>query len=79
VTYTQRDLITTVGHRPRHRVRSRRSGPPGAMAPGCRVTGVDITEAYVEVAAELTDRCGLSDLCPVRSQRCRRPRARAAV
>jgi hypothetical protein len=25
------------------------------------VTGVDITEAYVEAAAELTDRCGLSD------------------
>ncbi len=32
-----------------------------AMASGCRVTGVDITEAYVEAAVELTDRCGLSD------------------
>jgi SAM-dependent methyltransferase len=32
-----------------------------AAASGCRVTGVDITEAYVEAAAELTDRCGLSD------------------
>ena len=32
-----------------------------ATASGCRVTGVDITEAYVEAAAELTDRCGLSD------------------
>ena len=29
---------------------------------GCRVTGVDITEAYVETAIELTERCGLSDL-----------------
>ncbi len=32
-----------------------------ATASGCRVTGVDITEAYVEAAAELTERCGLSD------------------
>ncbi|HXA33169.1 MAG TPA: methyltransferase domain-containing protein [Acidimicrobiales bacterium] len=32
-----------------------------ATASGCRVTGVDITEAYLEAAAELTDRCGLSD------------------
>jgi ubiquinone/menaquinone biosynthesis C-methylase UbiE len=32
-----------------------------ATAVGCRVTGVDITEAYVDAAAELTDRCGLSD------------------
>jgi ubiquinone/menaquinone biosynthesis C-methylase UbiE len=32
-----------------------------ATASGCRVTGVDITEAYVDAAAELTDRCGLSD------------------
>jgi SAM-dependent methyltransferase len=32
-----------------------------ATASGCRVTGVDITGAYVEAAAELTDRCGLSD------------------
>jgi SAM-dependent methyltransferase len=32
-----------------------------AMASGCQVTGVDITEAYLEAAAELTDRCGLSD------------------
>lgn len=32
-----------------------------ATASGCRVTGVDITEAYVEAAGELTDRCGLSD------------------
>jgi SAM-dependent methyltransferase len=32
-----------------------------AAASGCRVTGVDITEAYVEAATELTDRCGLSD------------------
>ena len=32
-----------------------------ATASGCRVTGVDITEAYVKAAAELTDRCGLSD------------------
>src|SRR5580692_971116 len=32
-----------------------------STASGCRVTGVDITEAYVEAAAELTERCGLSD------------------
>jgi SAM-dependent methyltransferase len=32
-----------------------------ATASGCRVTGVDITEAYVEAAAELADRCGLAD------------------
>ena len=32
-----------------------------ATASGCRVTGVDITEAYVKAAAELTERCGLSD------------------
>jgi ubiquinone/menaquinone biosynthesis C-methylase UbiE len=32
-----------------------------AAASGCRVTGVDITGAYVEAASELTQRCGLSD------------------
>ncbi len=32
-----------------------------AQVSGCRVTGVDITRAYVEAAAELTERCGLSD------------------
>ncbi len=32
-----------------------------AAASGCRVTGVDITLAYVEAAAELTERSGLSD------------------
>jgi ubiquinone/menaquinone biosynthesis C-methylase UbiE len=32
-----------------------------AVASGCKVTGVDITGAYVNAAAELTDRCGLSD------------------
>jgi ubiquinone/menaquinone biosynthesis C-methylase UbiE len=32
-----------------------------ATALGCRVTGVDITAAYVEAAIELSDRCGLSD------------------
>jgi ubiquinone/menaquinone biosynthesis C-methylase UbiE len=32
-----------------------------AAASGCQVTGVDITEAYVQAATELTDRCGLSD------------------
>ncbi len=32
-----------------------------AATSGCQVTGVDITEAYVEAATELTDRCGLSD------------------
>jgi SAM-dependent methyltransferase len=29
---------------------------------GCRVVGVDLTREHVEVAAELTDRCGLADL-----------------
>jgi ubiquinone/menaquinone biosynthesis C-methylase UbiE len=28
---------------------------------GCRVTGIDLTEAYVEAAIALTRRCGLSD------------------
>jgi len=32
-----------------------------AATSGCRVTGVDITRAYVEAASELTERCGLSD------------------
>jgi SAM-dependent methyltransferase len=32
-----------------------------AATSGCRVTGVDITQAYVEAACELTERCGLSD------------------
>jgi len=32
-----------------------------AETSGCRVTGVDITRAYVEAACELTARCGLSD------------------
>ena len=32
-----------------------------AATSGCRVTGVDITLAYVEAACELTKRCGLSD------------------
>jgi ubiquinone/menaquinone biosynthesis C-methylase UbiE len=29
---------------------------------GCHVTGLDLTEEFVRVAAELTRRCGLSDL-----------------
>ncbi|HEY5303169.1 MAG TPA: class I SAM-dependent methyltransferase [Acidimicrobiales bacterium] len=32
-----------------------------AVSSGCRVVGVDITPAYVDVAIELTQRCGLSD------------------
>jgi ubiquinone/menaquinone biosynthesis C-methylase UbiE len=28
---------------------------------GCRVTGIDLTEEYVAVAAMLTERCGLTD------------------
>jgi SAM-dependent methyltransferase len=32
-----------------------------AATSGCRVTGVDITEAYVEAAAVLTERRGLAD------------------
>ena len=30
---------------------------------GCRVTGIDLTPEYVEVARMLTDRLGLSDAC----------------
>ncbi len=33
---------------------------------GCRVTGVDLTEEYVNVARELAARCGLSDKIEVR-------------
>jgi SAM-dependent methyltransferase len=32
-----------------------------AEAHRCRVTGIDLTEEFVQVAAELTRRCGLSD------------------
>lgn len=32
-----------------------------ATSSGCRVVGVDITQAYVDVATELTELCGLSD------------------
>ena len=32
-----------------------------AKAFGCRVTGIDLTEEYVDVATMLTERCGLSD------------------
>ena len=33
---------------------------------GCRVTGIDLTEEFVRVAAELTRRCGLDDLVAFR-------------
>ncbi|MEZ5832824.1 MAG: methyltransferase domain-containing protein [Dongiaceae bacterium] len=33
-----------------------------AEAHGCRVTGIDLTEEFVRVAADLTRRCGLGDL-----------------
>ena len=33
-----------------------------AEAHRCRVTGIDLTEEFVQVAAELTRRCGLGDL-----------------
>jgi len=33
---------------------------------GCRVTGIDLTEEFVRVAAELTRRCGLGDLVSFR-------------
>jgi len=38
-------------------------GPARYFAEGhtCRVTGIDLTEEFVQVAAELTRRCGLSD------------------
>lgn len=32
----------------------------------CRVTGIDLTDEFVQVAAELTRRCGLSDLASFR-------------
>lgn len=32
----------------------------------CRVTGIDLTEDYVRVAAALTERCGLADLVQFR-------------
>lgn len=37
-----------------------------AEAHKCRVTGIDLTEEFVAVAAELTRRCGLSDLVSFR-------------
>lgn len=37
-----------------------------AAAHKCRVTGIDLTEEFVQVAAELTRRCGLSDLVAFR-------------
>ncbi len=37
-----------------------------AEAHKCRVTGIDLTEEFVQVAAELTRRCGLSDLITFR-------------
>ena len=37
-----------------------------AEAHKCRVTGIDLTEEFVQVAAELTRRCGLSDLVTFR-------------
>ena len=33
---------------------------------GCRVTGIDLTDEFVQVAQELTRRCGLSDLAAFR-------------
>jgi SAM-dependent methyltransferase len=32
-----------------------------AVALGCRVTGIDLTEEFVQVATSLTGRCGLAD------------------
>lgn len=37
-----------------------------AEAHKCRVTGIDLTEEFVEAAAELTRRCGLTDLVAFR-------------
>ena len=37
-----------------------------AEAHKCRITGIDLTEEFVQVAAELTRRCGLSDLVSFR-------------
>lgn len=37
-----------------------------AEAHKCRVAGIDLTEEFVQVAAELTRRCGLSDLVSFR-------------
>jgi SAM-dependent methyltransferase len=59
-------LLGTMALSPSDRVLDVGSGLGGparqvAATSGCQVTGVDITEAYVEAATELTDRCGLSD------------------
>ncbi|MGH6890894.1 MAG: SAM-dependent methyltransferase [Dongiaceae bacterium] len=37
-----------------------------AEAHGCRVTGIDLTEEFVQVAGELTRRCGLGELASFR-------------
>jgi ubiquinone/menaquinone biosynthesis C-methylase UbiE len=37
-----------------------------AETPRCRVTGIDLTEEFVQVASELTRRCGLDDLVSFR-------------
>lgn len=37
-----------------------------AEAYKCRITGIDLTEEFVQVATELTRRCGLSDLVAFR-------------
>jgi ubiquinone/menaquinone biosynthesis C-methylase UbiE len=37
-----------------------------AEAHKCRITGIDLTEEFVQVAKELTRRCGLSDLLSFR-------------
>jgi ubiquinone/menaquinone biosynthesis C-methylase UbiE len=37
-----------------------------AEAHKCRVTGIDLTQEFVQVAAELTRRCGLADLIAFR-------------
>ena len=53
-------LLATMALSPSGNVLDRGSGPGGparqvATSSGCRVTGVDITEAYVDVAAELEE------------------------
>ena len=59
-------LLDTLALHPANTVLDVGSGLGGparqvAAASGCQVTGVDITEAYVEAATELTDRCGMAD------------------
>ena len=60
------ELAELLGPKPGDRVLDLGSGFGGpsrylAAVKGCHVTGIDLTQIYVDVANELTDRCGLAD------------------